>query len=32
MAKIEPELGGTTFDMEAGGFHLGLLIGIGWGR
>lgn len=32
MAKIEPKLGGTTFDMEAGGFHLGLLIGIGWGR
>ena len=31
-AKIKPEVSGVTADVEAGGLHLGLLLGFGWGK
>jgi hypothetical protein len=29
-AEIEPTVAGQTFQVEAGGLHLGALVGFGW--
>jgi hypothetical protein len=31
-AELEADIGGQSFDVEGGGFHVGMLLGFGWGE